>query len=266
MAYEMATSQKYADDMKMDLIRVDKNGSKHYEGWIPCDRCGSDDGIFYVGTHNGQLIPSRLDAGVCWKCHGRGKVLGKAIVRTDEYQAQLDARREARWKKRMQKEADEWWDKHGDWFCDYAAYQVKLREEEARKAAEEASRKAASQYVGQIGDRVEIEVTLDHSFEYEIPCFGAPWESETMTGYVFKTDDGNVLIWKTTGSLSYKKYAPNGEDKVDGEKCYVSDRGGWYVNEHPSNGDKIVIKGTIKTHEEYDGTKQTILTRVKWVR
>lgn len=83
------------------LIKVDRNGSKHYEGMVTCPRCGGS-GIFFVAVHNGQGVPARPDAGVCYKCGGSGKVKGKWIERTPEYQAKLDARREAKQKKKME--------------------------------------------------------------------------------------------------------------------------------------------------------------------
>ena len=55
------------------LVKVDRNGSKHYDGIIDCDRCGGR-GWYAIGVHNGQLVPSHVDNAVCYKCHGAGKV------------------------------------------------------------------------------------------------------------------------------------------------------------------------------------------------
>ena len=81
--------------MEAKLIKIDRNGSKHYEGAIVCDRCDGR-GWFAIGSNNGQLVPSYVDNAVCWKCHGAGKVKGKWIERTPEYQAKLDAKRQAK--------------------------------------------------------------------------------------------------------------------------------------------------------------------------
>ena len=80
---------------------------------------------------------------------------------------------------------------------------------------------------------------------------------DEITGYVFKTDDGNTLVWKTTGALSKKEY------REDGHLC---DNKGQYEPVVPDEGDRLVISGTIKAHEEYDDVNQTILNRVKWVK
>lgn len=75
------------------LIKVDRNGSKHYEGMITCDKCG---GAGMIAHHVENGVPSWnwTDGGVCWKCGGSGKIHSKWIERTPEYQAKLDAKRQ----------------------------------------------------------------------------------------------------------------------------------------------------------------------------
>ena len=85
------------------LIKIDRNGSKHYEGMITCDRCQGR-GWFATGVCNGQLVPSKIDQAVCWKCHGAGQVAGKWIERTPEYEAKLEAKRKAKQEARMAEE------------------------------------------------------------------------------------------------------------------------------------------------------------------
>lgn len=202
--------------MEGKLIRIDKNGSKHFEGLVTCSRCNGT-GVYIIGTRNGEPVLSPRDGGVCYKCGGSGKMMAKWIERTPEYQAKLDARRQAR-----QEEAAR-------------------RAEEARKAAEEAKRKAEaermakkaiSQYVGEIGQRVTIEATYVRSAWYEAKSF-AGYGTETRYIHIFVDADGNKIVWKT-GS----------------------------VFEIP-DGSKVIVKGTVKAHEEYKDEKQTILTRCK---
>jgi hypothetical protein len=57
--------------------------------------------------------------------------------------------------------------------------------------------------------------------------------TQTMFAHSFKDDNGNKLVWKTTS--------------------YMSGDG----------GERVLLKGTIKDHSEYDGEKQTLLTRCK---
>lgn len=206
------------------LIKVDRNGSKHWQGKITCDRCGGT-GVYYVGEHNGHLIPAHPYNGTCYKCNGTGTVDGKWIERTAEYQAKLDARREAKWAaqkaeaERIAKEREE----------------REAAEEKARAEAE-AARKAISQYIGEVGKKVELRVTFEYEAEYQTK-FG--WTSV----YGFKDESGNKIVWKTSS-------VPMVLDK-DGNDVTIG------------KGDKVTIKGTVKEHSEYREEKQTILTRCK---
>lgn len=206
--------------MEAKLIKIDRNGSKHYEGQVTCDRCGGA-GYYAIGVHNMVPVLSPYDGGVCWKCHGVGSVLGKWIERTPEYQAKLDARRQAKWE----------------------AEQAKLNaEREAREAREKAEReakeakikamKAISQYVGQIGDKVEIKGTYVRTGSWEQRSFSG-YGTDTMYVHTFKDSDGNVFTWKTQKGLSMEY------------------------------GVMVNVKGTIKNHSEYKDEKQTELTRCK---
>lgn len=72
------------------LIKTDRNGTKYYEGLVTCDRCNGR-GLFIVRVENNRLIPAQPDSGVCYKCGGRGKVMGAWKEYTEEYRAKLDA-------------------------------------------------------------------------------------------------------------------------------------------------------------------------------
>lgn len=215
------------------LIKIDRNGSKHYEGMMTCDRCQGR-GWFATGVCNGHLVPSHVDNAVCYKCHGEGKVYGKWIERTPEYQAKLDARRkakaEAQWKAAEAENAER-------------EKQRKLAEEAERlaKEAEEArikALKAISQFVGQVGDKLDLTATFDHTAWFECRSFSG-YGTTTMYIHTFKDADGNVLIWKTSNGL-----------------------GSMGLQE----GDLVQVKGTVKDHNEYKDEKQTLLTRCKITR
>lgn len=93
--------------------------------------------------------------------------------------------------------------------------------ERAKKRAEEA---AASQWIGKVGERIEITATIIFVTSYETQ-FGVT----VVTG--LRDDAGNMLIQKGVG-IGYK-------------------------------GEKIVVRATVKEHGERDGMKQTILSRPK---
>lgn len=209
------------------LIRVDRNGTKYYEGMIPCDRCDGK-GIYYTGVCNGQLVPSWVDNGVCFKCGGVGKVHSKWKEYTPEYEEKLMARRRAKAEKYAQEHAEE---------IARAEAERKAKEEDeriAREAEEQRIReqKSISQHVGQVGDKVEMDVILEKNAWFEIPSFRG-YGMDTMHVYTFRDDKGNALIWKTSKGLG-----------ID-------------------SGERVHLKGTIKEHSEYDEEKQTVLTRCK---
>lgn len=213
--------------MEAKLIKIDRNGSKHYEGAIVCDRCNGR-GWFAIGSNNGQLVPSHVDDGVCWKCYGAGKVQGKWIERTPEYQAKLDAKRQAKWEAEQARLDAERAKADAERAEREAAERAEREAEEARIKAE----KAISQHVGQVGEKVAIKGTYVRTGSWEQPAY-AGYGMTTMYCHTFKDADGNVFTWKTQKGL-----------------CL-------------NYGENVELKGTVKAHGEYKDEKQTELTRCK---
>ena len=166
-------------------------------------------------------------AGVCFKCNGAGKVWGKWIERTPEYQAKLDAKREAKAKARQAEQEAK------------RAEQEKARlEAEAKWQAEQErikAEKALSNYVGDVKQRLTMKVTYIGSASFEVKSF-AGYGTEEMYVHMFKDEAGDKLVWKTGSPL---------------------DRN--IINE----GDLVELTGTVKEHKEYKDEKQTVLTRCK---
>jgi len=102
-------------------------------------------------------------------------------------------------------------------------YQAELRERERKRAAEKA-KEANSQHIGNVGDRITVNID-------SIRCLTS-WETQWGITRIYKLvdDKGNVFTWKTSKYL---------DDEVK------------------------VIKGTVKEHTEYRGIKQTELTKCK---
>lgn len=181
--------------MEAKLIKIDRNGSKHYEGMVTCDRCGGA-GYYAIGILNGSPVLSPLDAGVCWKCRGEGKVLSKWIERTPEYQAKLDARRQAKLDaQRAEYEAKR------------AEYEAKAEEKRLAEEARIKALKAISQHVGEVGQRLTIKGSYVRGASFEVRSFSG-FGTETMHIHTFKDADGNVLIWKTSKPLGMEYGEP----------------------------------------------------------
>lgn len=217
------------------LLKQYKNGNKLWGTVTPCAKC----------CQTGKVIWSYMDS-ICFDCNGKGWYYVEEREYTPENLAKHEAKKAKEWAKWEAEVAER-----------EAEYQRK-QEEEARKEAERLAEieRNRGEFVGEVGDKIQMTVTLARTFSYERSCFNAPWRTEVVTGYVFKTDDGNTLVWKTTGDLEKKEY------REDGHLC---DNKGRYEPVTPDEGDRITIKATIKDHEEYDNVNQTILNRVKWV-
>lgn len=175
--------------MSATLIKIDRNGSKHFEGMITCDRCGGT-GIYAWCVRNGEIVPTIVDNGVCHKCNGAGKVKGKWIERTPEYQAKLDARRQA---KRAAEEAR----RNAEWEAQQAAAKA---EWEAQQAQLKAMREI-SKHVGKIGERLCIKGTYQRSGSWEQASFSG-YGTVIMYMHTFKDADGNVFAWKTQNAIN----------------------------------------------------------------
>lgn len=200
------------------LIRIDRNGTKYFEGMVTCDRCGGA----------GGADQWKETGWTCYKCGGTGKIHGKWKEYTPEYEAKLEARRKAR--------AEKWEREHADEIAKAEAERKAKEEAEriAREAEEKRIReqKAISQYVGEVGDKVDMYAVLDHRAWFEIPSFRG-YGTETRYIYTFRNSHGDAIIWKTSKGMDIE------------------------------NGERVHIKGTIKEHSEYDDEKQTVLTRCK---
>ena len=93
------------------------------------------------------------------------------------------------------------------------------------RAAREAKVAAESKHIGNIGDRVNVDIA-------ECRCVTG-WETEWGYCYIYRfvDKDGNVFTWKTTKDID-----------CDSVKS---------------------LKGTVKAHTEFRGTNQTEMTRCK---
>lgn len=200
------------------LIRIDRNGTKYYEGMVSCDRCGGA----------GGADQWKETGWFCYKCGGTGRIHGKYKIYTPEYEAKLEARRKAR--------AEKWEREHAEEIAKAEA-ERKAKEEAERIAreAEESKRlaqKAISQCIGQVGDKIELDVTLEKRAWFEIPSFRG-FGTEIKYIYTFRNAHGDAIVWKTSKGLAIE------------------------------NGEAVHIKATIKDHGEYDDEKQTVITRCK---
>lgn len=271
---------------KMVYVRTDKNGTKIYHDFT-CPRCGGAGGAD-AWTYTGWT---------CYECGGSGKRSTPRIVKeyTPEYRAKLDAQRAKRAEKqRLERVAEfksnlpklieekgfnaegnvyvvvgdtysikdqlreagaKWKPALNSWIftedpTEFAT--VELTAEECLEFYEESGYVSwksmdykeliqskipkedlvVSEYVGEIGDKLDIEVTFNRLFTYERKAYRG-WGTERVGIYKFLDDSGNILVWNTTAYPDV------------------------------TEGAKYRITGTVAEHKEYNGDKQTVLSRCK---
>ena len=96
-------------------------------------------------------------------------------------------------------------------------------------------------YIGEIGKRITVTVTLKKSFEYMDYKFS--YYGTTHYIHNFVDTDGNTIVWKTTSMMDYR----------ENDECK-------FVTE----GSTVELTGTVKDHSMYKDTEQTVLTRCKF--
>ena len=292
--------------MKAKLIKIDKNGTKHFQGPCTCDRCGGR-GYYAIAMCNMQPVLSPHDGGVCWDCGGSGQVVKTWKEYTPEYRAKLDAQNakraekkrletERRQKEEAEKKRLEWLASHGfspegmtfvllgdtysskdaikaaggcydasiGWHAGhpvegFQAIEVSIDEiatlsawgryeitaartdwdEKKRQALLELPGAAPAGHYGSVGEKVTLELELVRSSWYDAHGY---WGSSTTYIHQMKDADGHIFIWKTSSTL----------DRLDGDSLVPI-----------SSGERFTLAGTIKSHDEYKGQPQTILTRCK---
>lgn len=95
----------------------------------------------------------------------------------------------------------------------------------ATEKAKESADKPVSQFLGEVGQKLSVAVTLVREVVIE-----SQWGVSSI--YLFEDASGNKLVWKTN-SVTLQE------------------------------GDQIILSGRIKEHSEYRGINQTVLTRCK---
>lgn len=227
------------------LDKVFKNGNIKIKRKTTCSRCGNGNGIFYTHVCNGVPIPSHVDQGVCFKCLGSGWEWTTEILMTPENEAKAEQRRAREREKQAekQKEIDALnAQKEAERKAKEEAERIAREQEEARIKAE----KAMSNYRGNVGEKIDEQVTYLGSAHFEVKSFSG-FGTETMYVHNFRDNEGNKLVWKTS-----------------------TDNFAWKLNEETNEFDRILeagqrvnLKGTIKAHNEYKEEKQTSVTRCK---
>lgn len=217
--------------MKKVLVKTDRNGTKYWEFSCECGKCNGT-GIYRWQAYHYTGTVSEYE-GSCYSCGGTGTATWIEKEYTEAHAQKLADQRAKRQEKKQAEAAEA------------LAKRQAEEEERARKQAEREARwaeeKAQSDYIGSIGDKLDIEVTFSHEVSFDTQ-FGR------MYIYFFKDEAGNTLAWKTSAMLWINDLDENGN------------------NIFIRKGDKIRFTASIKEHNEYKGEKQTMLQRVRKIQ
>lgn len=219
------------------LIKTDRNGTKYFMVDRPCVRCGgaggSDKWAFTGWT--------------CYECGGSGEGRSEIIKEyTPEYEKKLEERRRKRREKYEAEHAEEIAQREAERRAKEEAAERERQEKErieAERLQKLEAMKAASQFFGSVGDKVDLTVAFIKTAWFEVKSFSG-FGYDTMFVHTFKDNDEHVFVWKTTSSIGW----------------WNEETGDW---DKPTEGQQLHVKGTIKEHSEYDGMKQTVLTRCR---
>lgn len=134
---------------------------------------------------------------------------------------------------------------------------IRHREDQVQREIEQAERdQIVNEWIGNVKDKVTLDVTVK-AIRYISGQYG------TTTLYTFLTDDLHVIKWFSSGKGLTKVV------QADTQGQYSTATGNRFLEFGDTyeieavEGDQFRVTGTIKGHDEWDGQKQTVLTRVK---
>lgn len=240
-------------------VNTDDKGRMTYTKAIPCDRCHVINGqrLWIMGTNNGR--PYSHTGFECWTCGNSGvRRHVEAKLYTAEKLAQINKTAETRaarkaeadrlaWVKAQAEQAEklaafraenaeflkklesldgDFWNQFRNDFLRRAmaptARQIGLVEGEIAKRA----KNAASAFVGNVGDKLTLTVTIEQIIVLPDYGFGVNYIN------ILRDQAGNVLVYKGLSDLGQK-------------------------------GETVSLKATVKGHDIRNGVCQTTIQRPK---
>lgn len=282
---------EYDENTALHFIREDKNGTRYYTDYR-CPKCGGSGYIDYF---------AHVQKGQCFKCGGSGEWEHGLRVVKESYRKKLDAKRlekvkagaaerNAAYFKKMGLALDgSFWVIMGDTFS--------IKDELKAKGAR--FHHSIGWYFAEKVDGYDLE-RVDLETMREVQGINCKALHESADGTIYLSGDGELFMLTSAIRTAYKAVHDTsryyGEPKqkitrtVKVKEIYAFETNYTYHGETSylylfedsenhvftwktsagfgvdlENGTEITIKGTIKEHKEYKGTRQTVLTRCKMV-
>ena len=272
---------------------IERDGKMYQIVKTDCDRCHK--GVYVSRVENGHIVPHPAYGGVCLKCNGSGYIKKEVRLYTEKEAERMEAanerarvKREEERRAKMEAEFEQnkakWLEKNGfnkesktyvvtgdsysikdelksagfiydpvlrwhkadpgsyadrcveislEEVCEWSAwgeahYLISAQDYVNKKICPAEDAESTSEWVGTIGEKYLDTVTLVRK----------GWCDTRFGGsniYTFKDADGNEIVWFTSTRLAKEV------------------------------GDTFKMRATVKTHNEYKGKKNTVVTRAKVV-
>jgi hypothetical protein len=198
---------------------VEHNGETKIK--LVCSRCG---GTGYWSRNHWNR------GGVCFKCEGSGGILyadpigfARKVRRRHRAHERRTEEKRARREAYLNEQRDE--NEANGWgrVTNVERGEIKLAKIKADRAAADAK----SEYFGEVGDRLTIEVKVEKILRF-VNHYG--YNARTTFLHLMTSGDNRVV---------------------------------WFCNGSPlDEGSTAIVKATVKKHDTRDGVKQTVVTRV----
>lgn len=284
-------------DYSFEFNNAYKNdkGKLVVDAWCKCDRCTK--GVYVSRVENGQLIPHPYAEGVCFKCGGSGIIRKTIRVYTDEEFEKMEktrekadkrktVAREAKMKAEFAEKEEKWLTENGfntnhTTYVYFPADSYDVKEE--LKAAgfkfspnlfwhiAEAPEKYTNECVQiMLDDVAEISAWGTGSFKLTAKTFvnekikaARPTELSTSK---WVGEEGERLFEVPVVLKSIREMETRfGYTQLVEFLDKFGNKFNWWttVTIYAEPGDKILLTGTVKKHDEYQNNKITVLTRCK---
>ena len=273
----------------------EKNGKMYVSARCKCDRCTK--GVYVTRVENGQPIPHPAFGGVCLKCGGSGVITKEVRLYTDKEFEQMEKANakaaEKREAAREQKMKAEYANKRAKWleencfnenlttFVYFPADSFEVKDN--LKDAGFKFNRSLLWHIANIPEGYEdkvVEITLDQVAE--IGAWGEGFyrpdartfvddmlkncrpAEESTSEWLFEEKErfyDYVVVLKSVRGME-TRYGYTTLIKFEDEYGNILD---WWTSTDVKAeiGDRVLLTGTVKSHNEYKGIKSTTVTRCR---
>ena len=291
----MRVAKSYVGYEYDETKAYEKNGKMYVSARCKCDRCTK--GVYITRVENGQLIPHPAFGGVCLKCGGSGFITKEVRLYTDKEFEQMEKASikaaEKREAAREQKMKAEYADKRAKWleencfnenlttFVYFPADSFEVKD--SLKDAGFRFSKILLWHIANIPEGYEdkvVEINLDQIAE--IGAWGEGYykpDARTLVDDILKNCrpiEESTSEWLFEEKERFYDYAVvlksvRGMETRFGWTQLVKfeDANGnildWWTSTDVKAevGDRVLLTGTVKSHNEYKGIKSTTVTRCR---